>query len=169
MMHFEDLEVGSVFTVGGIEVGAQQATEFARLYDPAFIPCPNTTYVHRGPRISPWQAAAFSSRLLSNLAASQPVEQCAFSDPRDLAWRNEVRITDALRLEVEVMEILSLNPRSVDHGWARVKVTLIATGAAGFGAWGDDDGELVDDIVLTYTALMQAGRRGRATPMHDIA
>ena len=74
-----------------------------------------------------------------------------------------------LRLEVEVTEIFPLNARSIDHGWARVKVTLITTGVAGFGAWGDDDGELVDDIALTYTALLQAGRRDRTPPVHDSA
>ena len=71
MSYYEDLEVGRVFTVGGVTVGAEQAIEFARLYDPAYIPSADVVYVHRGPQISPWQAAAFSSRLLSNLAASQ--------------------------------------------------------------------------------------------------
>lgn len=169
MTCFESLEVGQVFTIGGLEVDERQATEFAEQYDPRFVPRPGVAYVHRGPEISPWQAAAFSWRLLSNLAANPPIEQASFSRPQDLNWQNAVSVGDVLRLEVEVVEIFPPHWRSPDHGLARVKVTLVTSGAAGFGAWGDDDGEQVDDVALTYTALMQARRRDKVAPFHGSA
>jgi hypothetical protein len=58
-----------------------------------------------------------------------------------------------------VIEVLAPHQSGRETGIARVKVTLIQTGPFGFGSWGDDHGELVDDVVLTYTANLTARRR----------
>jgi len=159
MRYFEDLQVGERLTIGGHVVDAAEAADFARRYDPEYVPSPGRGYVHRGPEISPWQAAALSWKLLSDLAATLRVEEAAFTEPSDLQWPRRVSVGDVLRVEVELVEILPPNKRLREHGWARVKVSLITTGPAGFGAWGDDDQELVDDVALTYFAHLKARRR----------
>lgn len=53
MRNFEDLQVGERLTVGGHVVDAAEAADFARRYDPRYVPPPGRGYVHRGPEISP--------------------------------------------------------------------------------------------------------------------
>jgi acyl dehydratase len=168
MRYFEDLQVGERLVFGGLVVDGAEAADFARRYDPQHVPRPGIAYVHRGPGISPWQAAALSWKLLSDLAATMTVEEAAFTGPSDLQWRRGVSAGDVLRVEVEIVEMLPPNPRLREHGWARVKVTLVTTGPAGFGAWGDDDSELVDDVALTYSAHLKARRREEVSPYHGL-
>ena len=159
MRYFEDLQVGETLTFGGHVVDAAEAADFARRYDPEYIPESGIAYVHRGPQISPWQAAALSWKLLSDLAATISLESATFERPANVEWQRRVSAGDALRVEVRLVELLPPSPRLREHGWARAKVTLITTGPAGFGAWGDDDQELVDDVALTYFAHLKARRR----------
>ncbi len=159
MRYFEDLQVGEKLTVGGHVVDAAEAAAFARRYDPQYSPPPGTAYVHRGPQISPWQAAALSWKLLSDLAATASIAEASITRPVEVGWPTGVYVGDALRVEAELLEMLPPNTHSREHGWARVKVTLVTTGPAGFGAWGDDDQELVDDVAVTYGAQLKARRR----------
>lgn len=159
MRYFEDLQLGERLTIGGHVVDAAEASDFARRYDAQYIPPPGTAYVHRGPQISPWHAAALSWKLLSELAATASIEEASFTRPVDVQWLTRVSVRDALRVDVEVVELLPPITHLREHGWARVKVALVTTGPAGFGAWGDDDQELVDDVALTYIAHLKARRR----------
>lgn len=169
MRFFEDLEVGETLSFGGLVVDADEAAEFARRYDPPYIPPTGVAYVHRGPRISPLQAAALGWKMLLDLAAEAGIEEAVFSRPGDLEWQWEVCVSDRLRIEVELVEILPGRATMRDHGLARVKVTMITTGPAGFGAWGDDDQELVDDVAMTYSAVLKARRREQLSIFHGIA
>ncbi|HWL94920.1 MAG TPA: hypothetical protein VNT79_15480 [Phycisphaerae bacterium] len=168
MRYFEDLQVGETLTFGGLVVDAAEAADFAQRYDPEHVPRPGTAYIHRGPEISPWQVAALSWKLLADLAATGPVEDAAFTAPGDLQWRMKVSAGDVLRVEVELVELLPPNMRLREHGWARARVTLITTGPAGFGAWGDDDSELVDDVALTYFAQLRARRHEPVSIYHGL-
>jgi hypothetical protein len=163
MRHFEDLEIGETLTRGGLVVDAAEAADFARRYDPECVPPASTAYVHRGPPISPWQAAALSWKLLSDLAATTPIEDAAFSAPADLQWGTRVSAGDVLRIEVELTDMLPPSTIYRDYGWARSMVTLFTSGPAGFGAWGDDDSELIEDVALTYFAHLKARRRDKVS------
>ena len=163
MRHFEDLQIGETLTLGGLVVDAAEAADFARRYDPQFLPPASTACVHRGPAISPWQAAALSWKLLSDLAVTMPVEEAAFSAPADLQWQTRVSAGDVLRIEVELAEMFAPSTIYRDHGWVRAKVTLFTCGPAGFGAWGDDDSELLEDVALTYSVHLKARRREKVS------
>ena len=104
-------------------------------------------------------------KILSDLA-TVPVEEAAFTWPGELHWQNAVSGGDVLRVEVEVVEIYPPSPRFPTKGSAQVKVTLITTGPAGFGAWGDDDQERVDDVAITYFARLEARRREEVSPSY---
>ena len=169
MRFFEDLQVGEAWTFDGPVVDAAEAADFARRYDPEFIPPPGRGYIHRGPRISPWQAGALSWKLLSDLAATLPIEEVAFAKPAEPEWRFPVSAGDALRIEVELVELFPPSTMMREHGLALARVSLITTGAAGFGAWGDDDQERVDDLALTYLAQLTARRREPVSIYHGIA
>lgn len=169
MRYFEDLQVGETLTQGGLVVELADAEHFARHYDPALLPAPGRAYIHRGPEVSPWQAAALSWKLLSDLSVAMAAEEAVFSSPRNVEWHNKVHVGDALRLVVELVELLPPNTHLREHGWARSNVTLITTGPAGFGAWGDDDQELVDDVALTYIAHLKARRREVVSPFHGMS
>lgn len=168
MRYFEDLQVGETLTLGGLRVEADEAGDFARRYDPDFVPPSGVGWIHRGPRISPWQAAALSWKLLSDLAASEPVAEAGFSRPAEVQWLFEVSVGDALRIEVELVGLLPASPAMREHGLARVKVSLITTGPMGFAGWADDDQELVDDVALTYLASLKARRREEVSIYHGL-
>ena len=169
MRHFEDLKIGETLGSGGLVVDAAEAADFARRYDPQFVPPASTAYVHRGPAISPWQAAALSWKLLSDLAATAPIEEAAFATPVDLQWVTRVSAGDVLRIEVELTDMLPPSTIYRDYGWARAKVTLFTCGPAGFGAWGDDDSELVEDVALTYFAHLKARRRDKVSIYYGLS
>lgn len=171
MRFFEDLAVGEKFTFGALIVDPQEAEDFALRYDPASMPQIGgyARGIHRGARISLWMAVALSWRLLADFAATSPVEETTFSGPRDLTfgwWA--VSAEDRLRIEVEVTELLEPSAAMPEHGLARARVSLITSGPAGFGSWGDDDQEIVDDIALTYSATLKARRRERVSIYHGI-
>lgn len=169
MRYFEDLEPGETMTFGGLVVDVEEAEDFARRFDPARVPPPGRGYIHRGPEISPFHAAALSWKLLSDLAASSDIAEAEFGRPVDLEWQVwKVSAGDVLRVEVELVELLPPTAHQREHGWARSKVTLITTGPAGFGAWGDDDQERVDDVALTYFAHLKARRREAVSIYHGI-
>jgi acyl dehydratase len=169
MRFFEDLQVGDSFGFGGLRVDAEEAAEFAARYDTDYIPPAGAGWIHRGPEISPWQAAALSWKLLSRLAAAEPLAEAAFSRPADVRWLYPVSVGDALRIEVELVELLPPSAAMREHGLARVKVALVTTGPMGFAGWADDDQELVDDIALTYSATLKARRREAVSIFHGIA
>jgi hypothetical protein len=81
----------------------------------------------------------------------------------------EVSVGDELRVEVTIDELVPPSPADPDRGWARTKVALITTGPAGFGAWGDDDQERVDDVALTYFASLEALRRDKVSIFYRIS
>jgi acyl dehydratase len=168
MRYFEDLQVGELLIIGGHLVDAAEAADFARRYDPRYIPPLDAAYVHRGPQISPWQAAALSWKLLSELAATASIAEASFERPAEVQWPTAVHVGDALRVEAELLEILPPNTHLREHGWARAKVALVTTGPAGFGAWGDDDQELVDDVAVTYVAHLRARRREEVSIYHGL-
>ena len=169
MRYFEDLQVGEALTFGGIRVDAAEAEDFARLYDPQYIPPSGVGWIHRGPRISPWQAAALSWKLLTDLADAEPLMEAAFSRPGDVQWLHEVSVGDVLRIEVELVALLPPSAAMREHGLARIKVSLVTTGAMGFAGWADDDQELVDDVALTYSASLKARRRDPVSIYHGIS
>jgi hypothetical protein len=169
MRYFEDLQVGETLSLGGHRVETGEAEDFARRYDPEYIPPSGAGWIHRGPRISPWQAAAISWRLLSDLATAEPLTEAAFSRPSDVEWLFEVSVGDVLRIEVELVELLPPTALMREHGLARVKVTLVTTGPMGFAGWADDDQELVDDVALTYLAVLKARRREKVSIYHGIS
>ena len=115
----------------GLQVDAAEAEDFARRYDPEYIPPSGVGWIHRGPRISPWQAAALSWKLLSDLAAPEPLAEAAFSRPGDVQWRFEVSVGDLSRIEVEVVELLAASAGMREHGLARVKFLLSRQGRGG--------------------------------------
>lgn len=171
MRFFEDMAVGEKFTFGDLIVDPQEAEDFARRYDPASMPQIGgyERKVHRGATISLWMAVALSWKLLADFAATSPVEEASFSAPRDLTfgwWPASAE--DRLRIEVEVTELLEPSAAMREHGLARAKVSLITSGAAGFGSWADDDQEIVDDIALTYFATFKARRREQVSIYHGI-
>jgi acyl dehydratase len=168
MRFFEDLQVGDRFDFGGLRVDAQEAAEFAARYDSDYIPPSGAGWIHRGPEISPWQAAALSWKLLSGLAAAEPLAEAAFTRPADVRWLYPVSVGDALRIEVELVELLPPSAAMREHGLARVKVALVTTGPMGFAGWADDDQELVDDIALTYSATLKTRRREVVSIYHGI-
>lgn len=168
MRYFEDLQIGETLTFGGLVVDAAEAADFARRYDPRYVPPAGIGYIHRGPQVSPWQVAALSWKLLSDLAATVPVAEAAFTGPGDLKWGMRVSAGDVLRVEVELVELLPPDTRLREHGRARASVTLVTTGRAGFGAWGDDDSELVDDVALAYFAYLKARRRETVSIYHGL-
>lgn len=168
MRFFEDLQSGELLSIDGHAVDADEAADFARRYDPQYTPHVGTAYIHRGPQISPWQAAALSWRLLSKVAAGASIQEASFTSPADVQWFAGVYVGDALRVDVELVEILPPNTYLREHGLARVKVSLVTTGPAGFGAWGDDDQELVDDLALTYLAVLKARRREEVSIYYGI-
>lgn len=159
MRYFEDLQVGETLTLGGLRVDAAEAEDFARRYDPKYIPPLGVGWIHRGPQISPWQAAALSWMLLSDLTTVTPLVEAAFSRPSDVQWLFEVSVGDVLRIEVELVELLPPSAAMREHGLARIKVSVVTTGPMGFAGWADDDQELVDDVALTYLAVLKARRR----------
>ena len=169
MRYFEDLQVGETLTLGGLRVDPLEAADFARRYDPEYIPPSGVGWIHRGPPISPWQAAALSWKLLSDLAAAEPLVEAAFSRPSDARWMYEVSVGDMLRIEVEVVELLPPSAALREHGLARIKVSLVTTGPMGFAGWADDDQELVDDVALTYFAVLKARRREQVSIYHGRA
>ena len=122
MRHFEDLQVGEAMTFGGHRVDAAEAEAFARRYDAEYIPPTGVGWIHRGPQISPWQAAALSWKLLSDLAAAEPLVEATLSRPTDVQWLNRVSVGDVLRIEVQLVELLPPNAAMREHGLARVKV-----------------------------------------------
>lgn len=166
MRYFEDLKVGEMLTFGGLRVDAAEAEDFARRYDPEYIPPSGVGWIHRGPRISPWQAAALSWKLLRDLAAAEPIVEAAFSRPDEVRWLYEVSVGDRLRIEVELVELLPPSAAMREHGLARTRVSLVTTGPMGFAGWADDDQELVDDVALTYFASLKARRREQVSIWH---
>lgn len=169
MRYFEDLQIGETLTFGGLRVDAAEAVDFALRYDPEFVPPAGVGWIHRGPAISPWQGAALSWKLLSDLAAGEPVKDAAFSRPAEVRWLNTVSVGDALRIEVELVELLPPSAAMREHGLARVKVSLVTTGPMGFAGWADDDQELVDDVALTYFASLKARRREEVSIYHGLS
>jgi hypothetical protein len=169
MRYFEDLQVEETLTFGGLRVDAAEAAGFAEQYDRAYIPPSGTGWIHRGPAISPWQAGALSWKLLADLAAAEPLVEASFSRPADVQWLNAVSVADLLRVEVELVELLPASAAMRDHGLALVKVSLVTTGAMGFAGWADDDQELVDDVALTYRAVLKARRREQVSIYHGIS
>jgi hypothetical protein len=169
MRYFEDLQIGEIFTSGGLVVDGGEAADFARRYDPKHLPPTGIAYIHRGPEISPWQAAALSWKLLTDIASTCLVEEAEFTGPSDLQWRMKVSVGDVLRVEAKLMEMLPPDMRLREQGWARVSVTLITAGPAGFGAWGDDDQEIVEDVALTYFAYLRARRREEVSIYHGLS
>jgi hypothetical protein len=115
-----------------------------------------------GPTISPWHTAALSWKLLTDLTPTLGIEEAAFIRPSEVEWHNRVCAGDRLRIEIELVELLEPHPLFREEGWAKIRVELISTGAAGLGAWADDDQELVDDTALTYFAQLKARRARRA-------
>jgi acyl dehydratase len=168
LRYFEDLRVGERLVLGGHRVDEAEAADFAARYDPEYMPPSGMGWIHRGPRISPWQAAALSWKLLSDLAAAEPIEDAAFSRPADVHWSNVVSVGDLLRVEVELAELLAPSSAMREHGLARVTVSLVTTGPMGFAGWADDDQELVDDVALTYRAVLTARRREKVSIFHGI-
>lgn len=168
MRYFEDLRLGETLTAGGLRVEEDEAAGFARRYDPEYIPPSNVGWIHRGARISPWQAAALSWKLLLDLAAAEPVAEARFSRPADVQWLFEVSVGDRLRIEAELVELLPPSPAMREHGLARAKISLITTGPMGFAGWADDDQELVDDVALTYLAVLKARRREAVSIYHGL-
>ena len=169
MRYFESLHVGETLVLDGGRVEIDDAADFARRYDPDYVPPENMGWIHRGPRISPWQAAALSWKLLLDLAAAEPIADAAFSRPTGVEWLHEVSVGDRLRVEVELVELLPPSPTMRDHGLARVRVALITTGPMGFAGWADDDQELVDDVALTYGAVLKARRRDAVSPYYGLS
>jgi hypothetical protein len=169
MRYFEDLQLGETLNGGGLRVDAAEAADFARRYDPEYVPPSGVGWIHRGPRISPWQAAALSWKLLSDLAEAEPVADTVFTRPTDVRWLYEVSVGDVLRIEVELVELLPPSARMREHGLARVKVSLVTTGPMGFAGWADDDQELVDDVALTYFASLRARRREEVSIYHGLS
>jgi hypothetical protein len=106
--------------------------------------------------------------MLSDLAVTASIEEASFTRPVEVQWPTGVYVGDALRVEVELVEILPPSTRLREQGWARVKVSLVTTGPAGFGAWGDDDQELVDDVAVTYVAHLKARRREEVSIYHGL-
>ena len=168
MRYFEDLQVGERLTLGGFRVDLAEAEDFARRYDPEYIPPSGVGWIHRGPGISPWQAAALSWTLLRDLAAAEPLMEAGFSRPSDVQWLYEVSVGDRLRIEVEIVELLPPSAAMREHGLARAKVALVTTGPMGFAGWADDDQELVDDVALTYVASLKGRRREPVSIYHGI-
>ena len=164
MRFFEDLQVGEKLTFNGLVVDAAEAAEFARRYDPEQVPQPNIYYSDGdGPHISRWLVAALSWKMLADIAATDPVQEAAFSQPSDLQWKHPVSPRDVLRLEAEVIELLPPRVLMRKHGVVRVKVKLLATGEAGLGTWHQDESELVENVALTYSAELKARRRDEFT------
>jgi len=97
------------------------------------------------------------------IAATDPVQEAAFSQPSDLQWKHPVSPRDVLRLEAEVIELLPPRVLMRKHGVVRVKVKLLATGEAGLGTWHQDESELVENVALTYSAELKARRRDEFT------
>jgi acyl dehydratase len=169
MRYFEDLQIGEMWSLRGAPVDGAEAEDFARRYDPEYIPPSGVGWIHRGPQISPWQAAALGWKLLTELAAAEPVIEATFSRPTDVQWLNRVYVADQLRIEVELVELFPAAAAMREHGLARVAVSLITTGPMGFAGWADDDQELVDDIALTFRASLKARRRELVSPYHGIS
>ena len=169
MRYFEDLQVGERLTFGGVVVDADEAADFARRFDPAYIPPSGVGWIHRGPQISPWQAAALSWKLLSDLAAAEPLAEAGFTRPTDVQWLNRVSVGDVLRIDVELVELIPPSAAMREHGLARVKVSLVTTGPMGFAGWADDDQELVDDVALTYFASLKGRRREEVSIYYGIS
>jgi len=164
MRFFEDLQVGEKLTSNGLVVDAAEAAEFARRYDPEHVPQPNIYYSDGdGPHISRWLVAALSWKMLADCAATDAVHEAAFSRPSDLQWKHPVSPRNALRLEAEVIELLPPRILMRKHGAVQVKVSLFATGEAGLGTWDQDEGELVENVALTYSSELTARRRDEFT------
>lgn len=86
MRFFEDLQPGELLSGDGHVVDADEAADFARRYDPQYRPPAGTAYIHRGPQISPWQAAALSWKLLSEVAAGASIQEATFTKPAEVQW-----------------------------------------------------------------------------------
>lgn len=107
LLYLEDLSPGMVFRAGPVTVSEAEIIAFATLYDPQpFHTDPEAARanpIFRGLAASGWHTAALTMRLV--VEAQRDVAGGTIGGGGDLQWPRPVRPGDALRVEIEALEV----------------------------------------------------------------
>ena len=111
-LYLEDLSVGDGFRSGTITVSAEDIKRFAREFDPQAFhldeEAAKSTMFH-GLVASGWHTAALTMRLLTS--GGMPFPNGVIGAGGELDWPRPVRPGDSLRVESEIIEIISSRSR----------------------------------------------------------
>lgn len=123
---FEDLKPGQIFTSGTIRVEAEEITAFASQYDPQPFhldeaSAQNTFF--RGLAASGWHTAALTMKLLV-ASDFRPAGGLIGAGLEELRWPRPVRPGDALKIEVEILEVRSSRSKPY-QGIAKIRTTTL--------------------------------------------
>ena len=125
-LYLEDLAVGQVFRAGPLTITAEAIMAFARQYDnQPFHTDPAAAAAHpvfQGLAASGWHTTALMMSMVTE--ALGHLAWGVVGGGGELLWAKPVRPGDALRLEVEVKEIVPSRSRP-DRGTALVENRLI--------------------------------------------
>ncbi len=122
-LYLEDLSVGQVFHAGPQTLTAEAIIAFAREFDPQpFHTDPVAAAAHpvfHGHCASGWHTAALTMRMLVQ-AVGDLGWGVVGGGGSDLSWLRPVRPSDALRVEVKVLELIPSRSRA-DRGTAVIR------------------------------------------------
>jgi acyl dehydratase len=122
----EDLHPGRCFAAGPVPITAEQITRFAAEYDPQPFHLDDAAAsghpVFQGLAASGWHTAALTMRLVTQ--ALDGLAHGIIGAGGDLQWPRPVRPGDALRVEIEVLEVVPSRSRP-DRGFATIRIRTL--------------------------------------------
>ncbi len=124
-LYLEDLSVGDGFRSGTITVSTEDIKRFAREFDPQAFhldeEAAKSTMFH-GLVASGWHTAALTMRLLTS--GGMPFPNGVIGAGGELDWPRPVRPGDSLRVESEIIEIISSRSRK-DRGIVKMRTKTL--------------------------------------------
>jgi acyl dehydratase len=109
MMYLEDMKEGDRTLLGPVEVGREEALDFARKYDPQPFHLDDAAAAAHPffgrLAISGWQTCALAMRMLVQEMQEKGMQSLGSPGIDALRWRKPVYPGDRLTLEVETLEV----------------------------------------------------------------
>lgn len=146
--YLEDLEPGQTFRTESLQVDEESIKRFATEFDPQSFHLDEQAAgesMFGGLAASGWHTGAITMRLLVD-SDFRPAGGVIGASLDELRWPKPVRPGDALRAEVEVLEVRPSRSRP-EKGFAKVRVTTL-----------NQDNEAVQIYVGNLVVLSRQGR-----------
>ena len=170
MQPFEDLTVGQPFVTAAYTLTVDAIADFARRYDPAFLPRTDVTYAVGGPPASPLHMLALANRLLADQCDQPPIAGLTWlGAPFDIRFGETLEAGSQARVEWRIAERLPPSPRFRDHGFARIDATLKGDVADGLGHWTSKGDERSTVDAAHFSLQLRCNRRTSVNPWAGIA